>query len=59
MSDKRMNVLIVTNGVVFGDLWRRPDLTPPDRSLVTMAALAAMGDDNQLDFYCAERSRAV
>jgi 4-carboxymuconolactone decarboxylase len=32
-------------------LWRRPDLTPRDRSLVTIAALAVMGDDDQLDFY--------
>jgi 4-carboxymuconolactone decarboxylase len=41
----------LTNDVVFGDLWRRPDLTPRDRSLVTIAALAAMGDDDQLDGY--------
>ena len=41
----------LTNGVVFDDLWRRTDLTLRDRSLVTIAALAAMGDDDQLDFY--------
>ena len=41
----------LTNDVVFGDLWQRPDLTLRDRSLVTIAALAAMGDDDQLDFY--------
>jgi 4-carboxymuconolactone decarboxylase len=41
----------LTNDVVFGNLWRRPDLTLRDRSLVTIAALAAMGDDDQLDFY--------
>ena len=41
----------LTNTVVFDDLWRRSDLTPRDRSLVTIAALAAMGDDDQLDFY--------
>jgi 4-carboxymuconolactone decarboxylase len=41
----------LTTGMVFDDLWRRPDLTPRDRSLVTIAALAAMGDDDQLDFY--------
>jgi len=41
----------VTNGVVFDDLWRRPDLPLRDRSLVTIAVLAAMGDDDQLDFY--------
>jgi 4-carboxymuconolactone decarboxylase len=40
----------LTNDVVFGDLWQRSDLTLRDRSLVTIAALAAMGDD-QLDLY--------
>jgi 4-carboxymuconolactone decarboxylase len=33
----------LTNDVVFDDLWRRPDLSPRDRSLVTIAALAGMG----------------
>jgi len=41
----------LTNDVVFGDLWRRPDLSLRDRSLVTISALAAMGDDDQLDLY--------
>lgn len=41
----------LTNDVVFGDVWRRPDLSGRDRSLVTIAALAAMGDDDQLDLY--------
>jgi 4-carboxymuconolactone decarboxylase len=45
----------LTNDVVFDDLWRRPDLSPRDRSLVTIAALAAMGDedddDEQFDGY--------
>jgi 4-carboxymuconolactone decarboxylase len=41
----------LTNAVVFDDLSRRSDLTPRDRSLVTLAALAAMGDDDQLELY--------
>jgi len=41
----------LTNDVVFGDLWRRSDLSSRDRSLVTIAALAAMGEDDQLDLY--------
>jgi 4-carboxymuconolactone decarboxylase len=41
----------LTNAVVFDDLWRRSDLTPRDRSLVTLAALVAMGDDDQLELY--------
>ncbi len=41
----------LTNGVLFDDLWRRPDLTPRDRSLVTIAALAANGDEAGLAFH--------
>ena len=41
----------LTNDVVFDDLWRRPDLSLRDRSLVTIVALAAMGDDEQFEFY--------
>jgi 4-carboxymuconolactone decarboxylase len=41
----------LTNDVVFGNLWQARDLTLRDRSVVTIAALAAMGDDDQLDFY--------
>jgi 4-carboxymuconolactone decarboxylase len=37
--------------VVFDDLWRRSDLSLRDRSLVTVVGLAAMGDDDQLEFY--------
>lgn len=41
----------LTNNAVFGDLWRRTDLSPRDRSLVTIAALAAGGDGEQLRFH--------
>ena len=41
----------LTNEVVFDDLWRRSDLSVRDRSLVTITALAAMGDDGQLTPY--------
>ncbi|MBS7541816.1 carboxymuconolactone decarboxylase family protein [Ancylobacter oerskovii] len=41
----------LTNRVLFGDLWRRPDLAPRDRSLVTMAALIAIGQPEQLPFH--------
>ncbi|MFG1402461.1 (R)-mandelonitrile lyase [Xanthobacter sediminis] len=46
----------LTNRVLFGDLWRRPDLAPRDRSLVTMAALIAIGQPEQLPFHA---SRAM
>jgi 4-carboxymuconolactone decarboxylase len=41
----------LTNDVVFANLWRRSDLGVRDRILVTLAALAGMGDDELLDFY--------
>jgi 4-carboxymuconolactone decarboxylase len=41
----------LTTNVVFDDLWRRSDLSLRDRSLVTIVALAAMGDDDQIDAY--------
>jgi 4-carboxymuconolactone decarboxylase len=41
----------LTNRVLFGDLWRRPDLSPRDRSLVTMSALIAIGLPEQLPFH--------
>lgn len=40
-----------TNDLLFGDLWRRTDLTPRDRSLVTIAALIAGGQAEQLPFH--------
>ena len=41
----------LTNDVVFADVWRRTDLSPRDRSLVTIAALSAGGDGDQLAFH--------
>lgn len=41
----------LTNRVLFGDLWRRTELSPRDRSLVTMAALIAIGQPEQLPFH--------
>jgi 4-carboxymuconolactone decarboxylase len=40
-----------TDQVLFADLWRRPDLTPCDRSLVTVAALITQGQAEQLPFH--------
>ena len=39
----------LTNEVVFDDLWRRVRSHRADRSLVTIAAVAAMGDEDQLE----------
>ncbi|WP_434026510.1 carboxymuconolactone decarboxylase family protein [[Pseudomonas] boreopolis] len=37
--------------VLFGEVWQRPGLSPRDRSLVTVAALAALGRTAQLPFH--------
>ncbi|AMY11961.1 4-carboxymuconolactone decarboxylase [Luteitalea pratensis] len=34
--------------MLFGDVWRRPELAPRDRSLVTISALIATGKSGQL-----------
>ena len=41
----------LTEQVVYGDIWRRPGLTPRDRSLITVAALMAMNRTEQLPFH--------
>jgi 4-carboxymuconolactone decarboxylase len=41
----------LTHRVIDGDLWRRSDLNVRDRSLVTIAALTAMGDADLLEPY--------
>ncbi|MFJ3486482.1 carboxymuconolactone decarboxylase family protein [Pseudomonas sp. NPDC090202] len=40
-----------TNDVLFGDLWRQTDLSPRDRSLVTVAALISQNQSAQLTFH--------
>lgn len=38
----------LTDDVLFGDVWERTELSPRDRSLVTVAALVANGNTEQL-----------
>ena len=38
----------LTDDVLFGDVWTRPELDPRDRSLVTVAALVTNGSTEQL-----------
>jgi 4-carboxymuconolactone decarboxylase len=38
----------LTDDVLFGDVWERAELAPRDRSLVTVAALIANGNTEQL-----------
>jgi 4-carboxymuconolactone decarboxylase len=41
----------VTNEVLFGDVWERPELSPRDRSLITVSVLAALCRAQQLDYH--------
>jgi 4-carboxymuconolactone decarboxylase len=40
-----------TRGTVRGDLWKRPGLSPRDRSIVTLAALVARNHTAELPYY--------
>lgn len=40
-----------TDDVLFGDVWERAELSKRDRSLVTVAALVALGNTDQLVFH--------
>lgn len=42
-----------TDDVLFEDLWRQPDLSPRDRSLITVSALVARGQVEQLGSHLA------
>ena len=41
----------LTNDVLFGDVWERPDLSKRDRSLITVSALVALNRTEQLRFH--------
>ncbi|WDV49178.1 carboxymuconolactone decarboxylase family protein [Streptomyces coeruleorubidus] len=43
----------VTNHVLFGDVWERAELSPRDRSLVTVSVLAALYRSEQLPYHLA------
>jgi 4-carboxymuconolactone decarboxylase len=40
-----------TDNVLFGDVWKRPELSPRDRSLVTVACLIAQYRINEMPFH--------
>ncbi|HEX4177380.1 MAG TPA: carboxymuconolactone decarboxylase family protein [Rhizomicrobium sp.] len=40
-----------TDDVLFGDVWKRPGLSPRDRSLVTVACLVSLYRVNELPFH--------
>jgi 4-carboxymuconolactone decarboxylase len=41
----------LTDDVLFAGVWNRPELSARDRSLITVAVLAANGDTTHVTFY--------
>jgi 4-carboxymuconolactone decarboxylase len=41
----------LTEDILFGDIWERPQLSKRDRSLITCAALVATGKTEQMSFH--------
>jgi len=41
----------ITDTVLFGDIWKRPGLSPRDRSLITVTSLIALYRTNELPFH--------
>src|SRR6266550_7951057 len=51
IGDFSPKMVSLTDDVLFGDVWERPELSKRDRSLVTVAALIAGGNSEQLPFH--------
>jgi 4-carboxymuconolactone decarboxylase len=48
IGDFLPKMVSLTDDVLFGDVWARPELSRRDRSLVTVSALIAAGNSEQL-----------
>jgi 4-carboxymuconolactone decarboxylase len=57
MGDFAPKLAELTDDVLFDDVWARAELSPRDRSLVTVAALIANGNTEQLPSHL-NRARA-
>jgi 4-carboxymuconolactone decarboxylase len=54
LGDFAPKLVDLTDRVLFGDVWERPELSNRDRSLVTVAALTALHRPDQLRFHLAK-----
>jgi 4-carboxymuconolactone decarboxylase len=50
-SDIAPRLAEITDTILFDDVWRRPGLSPRDRSLITVASLIALYRGNELPFH--------
>ena len=53
IGDFAPKLVDLTDRILFGDVWERPQLSKRDRSLATVAALIAMNRPDQLRFHLA------
>jgi 4-carboxymuconolactone decarboxylase len=51
LGDFAPKLVDLTDDVLFGDVWERPELSKRDRSLITVAALIALNRPDQLRFH--------
>ena len=51
LADFAPKFVDITEKVLFGDVWERPQLSKRDRSVITCAALVAMGKTEQMNFH--------
>ena len=51
LGDFAPKLVDLTDDVLFGDVWERPQLSKRDRSLITCAALVATGKTEQMEFH--------
>ena len=51
IGDFAPKLVELTDGVLFGDIWERPDLNKRDRSLITVAVLTALYRNAELPFH--------
>ena len=48
LSEAAPKLMQLTDDVLFGDVWERPQLSKRDRSLITCTALVALGKTDQM-----------
>jgi len=51
LADFAPKLVEITEKVLFGDVWERPQLSKRDRSLIACAALVATGKTEQMNFH--------
>ncbi|RIJ76401.1 carboxymuconolactone decarboxylase family protein [Nakamurella silvestris] len=51
LGDFAPKLVELTDDVLFGDVWKRSELGPRDRSLITVTALVVGGNTEQLPFH--------